>query len=255
MALSEDQRALLRLLVGGDSFEQVGEVLGTSADDVRERATRAVTELEDSGEDPELASAARQRVDELDATPADGGPLAPGGDGPATRRAPRLAWITIALAVVALGAGLAVALSGGDSDDSGVPEEDQEDVVQIQLEPVGGSGASGTAAIVRVADRPAIDVNVSGLKPSGRGEAYVLWLLGSGDKGLPIAFRSVGQDGRFVGRTQVPTAGAGLLPNVDFIDLSLAREEQVGPAVKQAAENGVLPTHIGTSVVRGRLPG
>ena len=35
MALSEDQRALLRLLLAGDTYERVAEVLGTSAGEVR----------------------------------------------------------------------------------------------------------------------------------------------------------------------------------------------------------------------------
>jgi hypothetical protein len=58
MALSEDRRALLRLLIGGDSYDEVAAVLGTSPEDVRERARAAVAELERGGSDPELSGAA-----------------------------------------------------------------------------------------------------------------------------------------------------------------------------------------------------
>jgi hypothetical protein len=257
MPLSEDQRALLRLLAGGDTYEHVAGLLGTSPSDVRDRAGEAVAELERSGEDPELAEAAGVRLRELEEGPA-ARPAPSEGETPATDRRglPRLAWVTIGAALAALVVAFAVVLLGGDSDDSpsSAPPRDQEDVIEIELEPVGGSGASGSAAIVRVADRPAIDVNVSGLAPSEPGETYVLWLLGSGDEGVPIAFRDVGPGGRFVGRTQVPAAAAGLLPSIDFIDLSVAPDDEVARVIKGAAENSTLPGHIGRSIVRGRLP-
>lgn len=250
MPLSEDQRALLQILSGGDGYEEVASLLGTSAEDVRERAGEAVAELERSGEDAALAEAARQRIQELEGGPAPEAPVT------ARRAPPRPVWIAIAGVLVVLAAAIGVVLLGSGSDESTpAPERDQEDVIEVKLDPVGGSGATGTAAIVRVADRPAVDVDVSGLEPTGRGEAYVLWVLGSGDKGLPIAFRAVGEDGRFVGRTQIPVAASGLLPNIDTIDLALADEGEVGRAVSQAAQNGTLPNHIGKSVVRGRLPG
>jgi hypothetical protein len=257
MPLSEDQRALLRLLLDGDDYDGVASLLGTEADDVRGRAGEAVAELERSGEDPELAKTVRQRLGQIEgdpgSAPVPAHPHAPVDD---RRGLPRFAWVTIAGALAALAVAFAVVFLGGDSDEAATTTSaDQEDVIEVKLEPVGGSGASGTAAIVRVADRPAIDVDISGLSPTGPGESYVLWLLGSGEKGLPIAFRTVGKDGRFVGRTQVPSAAAGLLPNIDVIDLSLARRDEVTPAINQAAENNTLPTHLGSSVVRGRLPG
>ena len=41
MALSEDQAALLRLLLAGDTYDRVAEVLGTTAADVKARAHAA----------------------------------------------------------------------------------------------------------------------------------------------------------------------------------------------------------------------
>ncbi len=257
MALSEDQRALLRLLVGGDTEEHVADLLGTSPSDVRDRAGQAVAELERSGEDPELANAARQRLHELERGPVAEAASSP-DQAPATRerRLPRLAWITIGGALAVLVVAFLVVQLGGDSNDSSpAPPRDQEDVIEVQLEPVAGSGASGTARIVRVEDLPALDVAISGLEPNRPNETYVLWLLGSGDEGLPIAFRDVGPDGQFVGRTRVPAAASGLLPSIDFIDLSLARDEEATAAVRVATQNSTLPAHVGKTVVRGRLPG
>jgi hypothetical protein len=255
MALSEDRRALLRLLIGGDSYDEVAAVLGTSPEDVRERARAAVAELERGGSDPELSGAARRRLDELEGAPAElasaGAQASPAG----ARRPSRAAWITIGGAVAALLIAFVIVQVSDDSDDpSPAPPPVEEDVVEVPLEPVAGSGARGTARIVRVSDLPALDVDVSGLEPSRANQTYVLWLLGSGDEGIPLAFRDVGPDGRFVGRTRIPAAAAGLLPSIQFIDLSLAVDEEASAAVRAAAQASTLPGRFGTSVVRGSVP-
>lgn len=52
MALSEDQRALLQLLLdGGQSYADIGSLLGVDASEVRTRARRALTEI--GGADPD----------------------------------------------------------------------------------------------------------------------------------------------------------------------------------------------------------
>ena len=94
----------------------------------------------------------------------------------------------------------------------------QEDVVPIRLTPVGGSRATGRISVVRVADQPAVDLAIAGLEPSGRGESYVLWFVGSGGRSLPVAFHAVGADGRLTGRTPIPTAAEGLLPSFTSAD-------------------------------------
>src|SRR5687768_9931422 len=135
MPLSEDQRALLRLLLGGDTYEQVAAMLGTSASDVRDRAEGAAAELESSGEDPELAEAARLRLRELEHGPAASLAASVSASAPAERRGlPRLAWITIAGALAALVVTFVVVQLGGDSDEpSPAPPSAQEDVVEITL--------------------------------------------------------------------------------------------------------------------------
>jgi hypothetical protein len=256
MALSEDQRALLRLLLAGDTYERVGEVLGTSAADVRERAHRAADSL-DAESDAELsAGAVQERLAALDGGAA--GESVPALPGPEESGRRRLAlWIVagggavvllVVLLVVAIGGG-----GGGGDEGTTTSGGTQEEAVPIRLSPVGGSHASGGLTIVRVADQPAVDLDIRGLTPSGSGRTYVLWFVGSGGRSLPIAFQAVGQDGRLTGRTTIPTAAASLLPDFDTADLTLTRQAAAAAAVKRAAQSGTLPQRVGTSVLRGPL--
>jgi hypothetical protein len=254
MALSEDQRALLRLLLAGDTYERVAQVLGTSAEDVRRRAREAASALEDEP-DPELSvDAIRERLAALEGAPAAEPPIPPAAPSHGDRR-------RLALWIVAGGAALIVAVvllvvstgGGGGDEQTTTSGGGQEDAVPIRLSPVGGSHASGGLTIVRVADQPAVDIDIRGLVPTGRGETYVLWFVGSGGRSLPVAFKAVGPDGRITGRTAIPTAAASLLPSFDTADLTLTRQREAGAAVQQAAQSGTLPQRVGTSVMRGPL--
>ena len=55
MAISEEQRSLLQLLLGGQGYDDIGSLLGTSADEVRERARAALTEIGGADPDSDLA--------------------------------------------------------------------------------------------------------------------------------------------------------------------------------------------------------
>jgi hypothetical protein len=227
VALSEDQRALLRLLDAGDSYEQVAKVLGTTPDDVRRRADEARSELEP-------------------------------GSGPARLPQRWVLWaaaagvaavVFIVVLVVAGGGG-----GGGGDETTTVANPDREDVVPIELSPVGGARASGRIAVVRASgDQPAVDLAIQNLEPSGPGETYVLWFVGSGGRSLPVAFRAVGSDGRLTGRAAIPTAAASLLPSFDTAELTLAGQRQASSAVRRAAQSDTLPQPVGTVVMRGPL--
>jgi hypothetical protein len=254
MALSEDQRALLRVLLAGDTYERVAQVLGTTSEDVRRRAQDAASAL-DAEPDPELSTdAVRGRLAALEGAPGAEPIIAPAEASGGDRR-------RLALWIVAGGAALVVAVvllvvgtgGGGGDEQTTTSGTGQEEAVPIRLSPVGDSHASGGLTIVRVADQPAVDLDIRGLVPTGRGETYVLWFVGSGGRSLPVAFKAVGADGRISGRTAIPTAAVSLLPSFDTADLTLARQREAGAAVQQAAQNGTLPQRIGTSVLRGSL--
>ncbi len=255
MALSEDQRALLRLLLGGETYERVSEVLGTSADDVRARAHDAAGALEPQDE-PDLP---REAVEERLAALDGGSEAAPAtvAEAPSDPGHGRLAlWLigggaALVLLVVLLVVGFGGGGDGGEN--TSTAGGTQEEAVPVRLNPVGGSKASGGLTIIRVADQPVVDLAIRGLQPTGKGETYVLWFVGPGGRSLPIAFKAVGPDGRITGRTPIPTAAASLLPSFETADLTLSRQSTAANAVRQAADAGTLPQRVGTSVLRGPL--
>jgi hypothetical protein len=254
MALSEDQRALLRLLLAGETYEHVADVLGSSAGEVRGRAHEGADALEGEG-DPELpVDSVNARLAVLDGAPADASAHA----AVAGETGRRLAlWIVAGGAALVLFVVLLVVAVGGDGGgdkSSPAPTGDQEDAVPVRLSPVGGSHASGGLTIIRVADQPAVDLDIRGLTPSAKGQTYVLWFSGSGGRSLPVAFQAVGANGRITGRTPIPAAATSLLPSFGTVYLTLARQRETAAAVQQAAQAGTLPQRVGTSVLRGSLP-
>lgn len=255
MALSEDQRALLRLLLSGDTYEQVSSVLGIDAAEVRTRAhdaARSVEQAPDREFSPEDVSA---RLETIEGRPGAAEAASPRAAAQTGGRRPWALWLAggamavaaIVVLVVLIGGG------GGGGESSTATRSDREDVVPIKLTPVAGSRATGMVSLVRVADQPAIDLAIGGLEPSGRGESYVLWFAGSGGRSLPVAFQAVGADGKLTGRSPIPTAAEGLLPSFTTVVLTLTRQREAAAAVQQAAQNATLPQVVGTPVMRGAL--
>jgi DNA-binding CsgD family transcriptional regulator len=256
MAVTPDQRALLRLLLSGDTYERVAEVLGISPNEVRARAHDAAADLETAKDDELSAEAVRRRLKELD-EPSTGAEPVPAGVAATPRRTDRpwALWIAAAGVAIAAIVVLLVVIGGGSGDDGSTTSTrgDQENIVPIKLTPVGQSKASGGFSVVRVADQPAVDLAIAGLEPSGRGESYVLWFVGSGGRSLPVAFRSVGTDGKLTGRASIPSAAEGLLPSFDTAQLTLSRQQEAAAAVQRAAQSATLPQVVGTPVMRGSL--
>jgi hypothetical protein len=255
MALSDDQRALLGLLVGGDTYERVAEVTGTSVDEVKTRAREAAAALEKDPEPGLPPDVVRGRLEALGrpggaAVPA---PADPGRRATVRAQAPWLlvgAAIVVAIVVVAV-----IRHSGGGDQSPQPPTAGQEEAVPIRLTPVNGSKASGGVTLIRIGDQPAIDLAIRGLTPTGPGQSYVLWFVGSGGRALPVAFRAVGPDGQLSGRAAIPTAATGLLPSFTTAELALVRQSVAAAAVKQAAQNDTLPEPVGRIVMRGALRG
>jgi Sigma-70, region 4 len=254
MALSEDQRALLQLLIAGESYEQIAEVLGTSTGEVRERAHAAESALEVDPDADISPRAVRERLDALEGPEPVPAPYSRAEPATAGGRRRWALWAVLGAAAVVVAIVLVAVGSGGGGDNgSTTTRGDQEDVVPIRLSPVGGSRASGMISVVRVADQPAVDLAIEGLTPSGPGQSYVLWLAGSGGGSLPVAFQAVGSDGKLTGRTPIPTAAEGLLPSFTSVVLTLTRQREAAAAVQRAAQSATLPQVVGTPVMRGAL--
>jgi hypothetical protein len=251
MALSEDQTALLRLLLAGDTYERVADVLGTTPDEVRDRAHAAAGKLESEPNREFPPEAVKGRLATLEgAAPPEAAATRP----PAQRRrwGP---WIAGAGLVVLIVVGVVLATSGGGGGDQGGSSAapDREDVVPVKMNPLGKSGASGTIAIVRVSDQPAVDLAIQGLRPTAGGQTYLLWFVGSGNRALPVAFQAVGRDGRLTGRAPIATAAASLLPSFDTAELTLTAQKEAAAAVQRAGQAGTLPEPVGAIVLRGAL--
>ena len=253
MALSEDQRALLRLLLDGEDYESIGALLGEDPAVVRDRAHGALAAS--GAEDPPLATAVRDRIADLDGTP-------PAEIVDSSQRQPRrrrlALWLPLAIAAVAVAA-IVLVVGGvfeGDSEDSPAPPPTaaQEDVVVIPLKPVAGASAKGSARIIRIEDLPALDIDVIGLEPSAPDESYIVWLYNSPTEAFPLVFLPVRENGRLEGRAPVPAAAIPLLASFDGLDVSLANKQEAAAAIDQAAKGGGIPRHVGRSVVRGTFP-
>lgn len=251
MALSEDQRALLRLLLEGEDYESIATLLGEEPGAIRERAHEALRAI-DPG-DAALANAVRDRVAMLDGAEPE---VAPSFASRRPRRALAI-WLPLAVATAALAAIALVvggAFDGEGSDPGPAPVPDQEDVVVIELKPVGGASAKGTARIIRIEDRPALDLDAVGLEPSAPDQSYIVWLYNSPREAFPLVFLPVGADGRLEGRAAVPAAATALLASFDGLDVSLANKREAAAAIDEAVQGSGVPRHVGGSVLRGTFP-
>jgi hypothetical protein len=258
MALSEDQIALLRLLLAGDTYERVAAVLGIDEKEVKARAHAAAAALTDEPSAEFPLEAVNSRLAELGAAdpyppPAVPHPRPTVAMTPLSRR--WVIWLAAVGALVIVAVVALLVVSGGAEEDGGSnPTPDREDIVSVRMSPVAGSRARGTIAIVRAGDQPAVDLALRGLQPSRAGETYVLWFVGSGNRALPVAFQAVGRNRRLTGRVPIPTAASSLLPSFETAELTLAGRRQAAAALQRAGQSGILPQPVGTAVLRGTLP-
>ncbi|MFL5907645.1 MAG: hypothetical protein ACJ75Z_08625, partial [Solirubrobacterales bacterium] len=165
MALSEDQRALLSLLVGGQTYEGVAEVLGISPAEVKIKAREAADALEREPDGDFSPEAVRSRLEGLDRPGSAAPPNPAAAEVPRDRRGWAL-WLALAAAVALAIVVVAVTRGGGSGGGDESPQPTgggQEEAVPVKLTPVNGSRASGTVTITRVVDQPAVDIAIRGL--------------------------------------------------------------------------------------------
>jgi hypothetical protein len=171
--------------------------------------------------------------------------------------------------IVGLGAGalllvvavLAIAgvFGGGDddgSDQTATTPAGDENLVITQLAPLSGdTGASGQAVFAQANDQPLLQINLTGLQPSGQGQLYIVWLYSSDQFAFPIARDRVAQNGNLTGAAPIPQALLGALGSFGCIDVSLAESKETQAALQEAAEGRTpVPRHSGESVLRGQIP-
>jgi hypothetical protein len=276
--LSDDQRALLRLLAQREEgYEDIAALMGLSVDEVRHRVRDAVAELDDgvssagpvagrgspssraAGGEPRPAPPAeetdpparRQRSAPIEAEQrvvrpvrrtAGGGLTLPKG-----RRLWELVGGALVLLLIVLFATGAVDIGGDDSgsDDSnsaalqdGALDTANGKVTQAALEPVGGGDAEGQALFGRLGKQVLLQVLAEGLEPSGSGESYAIWLYRSPKLALRIGAVNVGENGKLAARFPLPTELLALVASGSFKQIQVSRTANADYKAEVAAAKG-----------------
>lgn len=278
MALSDDQRALLRLLARReDGYEDIAALKGMSVAEVRAEVNAALEELAAEPEPappkpPEPAppepSAPEPPAPPPEPPPAAEKPARPGRQLPAIpperRRLLAMAGAAVGVVAVVL---IAIAVFGGDSSSntsSGGGEAAETagaeggGLTQATLEPVGGSDASGRAIFGRVGkEEIVLQVTAENLEPAQGGSSYTVWLYRSPQLALRVGSAKVGDTGRLGARFPIPTELLAYVASGAFKQIKVSRtadaayEAQVRKAKKQKA----LPPYSGETVLRGKITG
>lgn len=282
MALSDDQKAILRLLAqrGADGYQDLAALLGTSVDDVHARAKTAAADLEADGIPAPKAPRSATRPEEPAAERVKSIPHHDLGHGPkAVAREAKLLenrglWAILAgIAIVVL---FVIVLfvsgssdSGSDSTSTTATSENAKqaleeaaakqgkEVTKAVLNPVDGSEASGLAIFGRVKKKLALQVYAQGLEKTGEGEAYTVWLAASEDKMLPLASTPVKQDGKISAQVEVPVEVLAYLANETFDQIAITKtdDSQLEASLATATREKKAPVYTGTAVLRGAVTG
>jgi hypothetical protein len=292
VGLSEDQKALLRLLAQREEgYEDIGALMGLSVGEVRARVRQALAELEGTAEAPvppppaeEPPPAPREPTPEpprpaaAEPKPAvAAGPAPPTPSAAAARPNPikslsgnrRLlaqvggcALILILLILFATGA---IDIGGGGDNGSSSsetaptaasPTTGSKVPTQAVLKGVEGSEAEGRAIFGRVKAQVLLVVAAKGLAPNPKGSSYAISLARSPSERIPIAASQVGKSGTISGQFQVPSTALGLLASgFDEMEVSLVPNSELRVAVTEAQKTKKTPKFGGTDVLRGPVTG
>ncbi len=269
MALSDDQRALLRLLAKREEgYEDIAALKGKSVEDLRAEVNDALAELEAAEKNlppppapvpvvEEPSPPAPQRAVSRPARPAI----------PAERR--RLVLLTGgALGVVAIVL-IAIALIGGDGggSDSSTPtagsdteltaSEDGK-VTQAVLTAADGSDASGRAVFGRVGkEEIVLQVTAENLQPTEQGESYTVWLYRTPKLALRVGSVAVGEEGNLGARFTIPAELLAYVASGAFDQIYVSRTSNAAyqREVARAKQSKSLPRYIGETVLTGEITG
>jgi hypothetical protein len=283
MALSDDQRALLRLLAKREEgYEDIAALKGLSVEQVRAEVQEALAELQDAGEAPPPPPLEeRPKPQEPTPEPAAQAPLEPAtapkptaSSSPAVR-APRPALSSErrrlvlltggALAIVAVVlAAIAIFSDGSDSSSAGSSTSAVETagaesgkVTQAVLEPAAGQSGSGQAVFGRLGKKIVLQVAAEGLGPTSAGESYTVWLYRSPKLSLRVGSVPVGESGRLGARFTIPAELLAYVASGAFDRIYVSRTENAAyqREVALAKKNKSLPRYTGETVLTGEITG
>ena len=294
MPLSDDQKAMLRLLAREQSYEDIAALMGLSVDEVVSRAQGAVAQLESEGiPAPSLPAApagtapppapvekAAEPPPPAQKTPAPAkapAPAAAASPPPPSRpkqpQQPRDKNLLLAIGggivgviVIVVLAVLLISNSGGDGDSPTTAASDNGDSTTVagsrepttaELQAVDGSGASGSAEFGRVEDSLALGIDATGVEPAPKGQIYMVWLAESPQKMLPLTALVASKAGRINASYEVPTEAVVYLASGDFDRLVITRtvNSELRKSLEQANQDKAFPTYSGDPVLEGEIVG
>jgi hypothetical protein len=150
---------------------------------------------------------------------------------------------------------LVTGVIGGGSDDE--PETPKSSPTVAVLQPVDGSEASGQVQFGFSGTTLAANLQINDLKPSTKGNGYVVWMYGS-TGAFPIHAQQVDKSGSISGQIQVNEAVICLIASDFFPTLRVSRvnNEDFNKALKGAnlggnQKNVKLPDYTGKTVLEG----
>jgi hypothetical protein len=277
MALSEDQRALLRLLAQREQgYEDIAALKGMSVEDIRAEVREALAAMDTPPPEPPPPSApepAPIAPVPAAATPASKPDAAP--DTPSRQRVPAVAerrrFVLIAaggLAIVAIVLGaVAIFSSGSDSGSSSAStaggsltevSEEEGKVTQAVLAPADGSDASGRAIFGRVGKKEVVlQVTAEGLEPTEKGQSYTVWLYRSPKLSLRIGSVPVGETGKLGARFSIPAELLAYVASGAFDQVYVSRTSNAAyqQEVARAKQEKTIPRYTGETVLTGEITG
>jgi hypothetical protein len=280
-----------------EGYEDMAAVMGLSVEEVRERVKEALAEVEEEPEVPAPTEApsspvpppepqrevetptapespkAEEPPPRAAAEPADGGRASGPPKLPLPKlklpkdRGPAIGIAAGALVVLVLVIILIVGGSGGGSSSSEtaaaeggeqqLTAAEEGNLTQAVLSPVSGGEGSGRALFGRYRKKVLLQVEATGLEPSGQGKSYTVWLYRSPKLALQIGSVPVGASGKIAAQFQIPAQLLGYVANGAFnqIDVSLTPTAEYQAAFQKAKSEQRLPPHVGESVLRGEITG
>ncbi len=275
MALSDDQRALLRLLAQREQgYEDIAALKGKSVEDVRAEVRAAIAAMDAPPPEPPPPPPEPEPAPEAApiAAPPAPQPQPPQKAAPSRPSVPveRRRLVAIAgggLAIVAIVLG-AVALFGGTSGSgsSGIAPEpgseltasEEGKVTQAVLEPVDGSEASGRAVFGRVGkEEIVLQVTAEGLERTPKGQSYTVWLYRTPKLSLRVGSVPVGEGGKLGARFAIPEELLAYVAGGAFDQIYVSRTSDAAyrREVAKAKQEKGLPRYTGETVLAGEITG
>jgi hypothetical protein len=288
VALSEDQKAMLRLLAQREEgYDDIAALTSSSVEGVRAKVRDALAGL-DGGVTEARPVEPTEKVEPTPPSPAPRATPAPkptpkATTGSAAKRRPAgglklpedrgvrralAAGGAVVLVIVLL---LVTGVLGGDDggSDSGTTSSGGSTAAgeantpaggkqptEAVLSAVEGGDAAGQALFGRSGQNVVLLLSAKGLQPSPKGQSYTVSLVRSPTERLPLVATEANDSGIISGRFQIAPQVLGLLAGgFDEMEVSLVDDDVLRAALAQARKSKKAPDYGGTTVLQGPVTG